>query len=106
MAGENGDRGPHYAVWGEDEQPIPLGVLTATEAEEVELGGALPPADVERTRRPSAAAITAERMLRTPAESPPSGWRRAAFRLSGGRVRVGPPAAELQKRELRARVKT
>ena len=55
---------------------------------------------------PTAADVTSERMLREHAEAPPSGWRRLLFRLTGGLVNAGPSAADVQRRELVARVKT
>jgi len=56
--------------------------------------------------RPSAVEFNEEHVLR-PAPGPPaSGWRRAAFRLTGGVIRIGPSAAERRNRELVGRVKT
>ncbi len=55
---------------------------------------------------PSAADMTPERMLRAQAEPPPSGWRRAVFLLTRGLVNLGPSAADVQRRELVARVKS
>ncbi|MEJ7792426.1 MAG: MinD/ParA family protein [Gaiellaceae bacterium] len=63
--------------------------------------------DGQATERRTAAEFSPERMLRTAAEGrPSSGWRLAAFRLSGGLVRVAPSAAEHRQRELIARVKS
>jgi putative peptide zinc metalloprotease protein len=54
----------------------------------------------------SAADVTPERMLRAHAEAPPAGWRRALFMLTRGLINPGPSAAERQRRELVARVKS
>lgn len=54
---------------------------------------------------PAASALTDEALLRPAAAPPPRGWRRAAYRLTGGAVNLGPDAAELEQRELRARVR-
>lgn len=55
---------------------------------------------------PSAADVTSERMLRAQAEPPPSGWRRAMFVATRGLVNPGPSAADRERRELVARVKS
>jgi putative peptide zinc metalloprotease protein len=54
----------------------------------------------------SAADVTQERMLRAPAQAPPSGWRRFLFHLTGGLINAGPSAADVQRRELVGRVKS
>ncbi len=76
--------GPAPAVADEDERPLP------------------------RAQRitPSAADVTSEHMLRAQAEAPPSGWRRVLFQLSRGTLNPGPSAADVQRRELVARVKS
>jgi putative peptide zinc metalloprotease protein len=45
-------------------------------------------------------------MLRAQAEAPPSGWRRAVFLLTRGLVNLRPSAADIQRRERVARVKS
>jgi putative peptide zinc metalloprotease protein len=59
-----------------------------------------------RTSAPTAADFTSERLLRARAEIPRSGLRRLVYRLSAGRVNLGPSSAELVERELVARAKT
>jgi putative peptide zinc metalloprotease protein len=54
----------------------------------------------------TAADFTAERYLRSDGEPPREGWRRALWWLTGGRVNLGPSAAELAERELIGRAKT
>lgn len=59
-----------------------------------------------RRRRPGARDFTEERMLRAPVEEPRTGWRRAVFQLTGGRVNLGPNEAEELERALIGRAKT
>src|SRR4051812_16582283 len=61
------------------------------------------PADATRL---SADEFTTERMLQRTSPAPSGGWRRALFSITGGRVALGPSAAELRRRELIATVKT
>lgn len=83
-----------------DERPIPL--TTA---------GAAPPVEeadtavrVARARR-SATEFSSERMLRGESEAPRDGLRLLVYRATGGRINLGPSAAERRERELGARVK-
>lgn len=109
MNRENG--GERLDLWAEPQTPVPL-VATeapATASREPSIDGDQPsakPNRVEPRTRLSAADFSAERMLRTPAQPPAGGWRRAVFHLTGGVVNVGPSAEELRQRELFARVKT
>jgi putative peptide zinc metalloprotease protein len=83
-----------------DSRPVPLGPAPAVGREDER--------PLPRSQRitPSAADITSERMLRAQAEPPPSGWRRALFQLTRGLVNPGPSAADCDRRELVARVKS
>jgi len=85
---------------GPDAQPVPLGPAPATVGE--------PERPLPRSQRvtPSAADVTSERMLRPQAEAPPSGWRHALFQLTRGLLNPGPSAADRERRELVARVKS
>jgi len=110
MPRENGEVADG-ALWSETETPVPLGSHSETAAlgEPASNGdraaASIPPRR-HRESEPSADDFAAERMLRTPARRPASGWRRALFHLSAGQIRVAPSAAELRHRELVARVKT
>src|SRR5687768_3210643 len=111
MAGgrENGEVAGEV-LWSETEEPVPLATRSQRTAL-VEPAGNGDRAAMNLPRRQqesesSAGDFAAERMLRTPARRPESGWRRALFHLSAGHVCVGPSAAELHYRELVARVKT
>ena len=114
MTQENGDRPESLGLWPDDEQPVPLLTAEHASTQPMEEGETARPAVLTRTsangratERRTAADFSPERMLRAPAGGrPSSGWRLAAFRLSGGLVRVAPSAAELRQRELIARVKT
>jgi len=90
----------------ESDSLVPLG-LPALEDQPREPTGlpAHEPSTWSRTA-PSAADVTSERMLRAHAEAPPSGWRRALFLLTRGLINPGPSAADVQRRELAARVKS
>ena len=55
---------------------------------------------------PRAAEFSDDYMLRRRSERPSSGWQRVLYDLSGGLVNVGPSRAELEERELVARVKS
>jgi len=103
---ENGDEGGLHSLWGDDEQPIPLGTAVASRPTRNRDQSPNPAAPTLGPRRNSAGELTAERMLRTTTVLPPSGWRRSVFRLTAGLVQVGPGPAELRQRELRSRVKT
>lgn len=84
----------------QEDAPIPLGKPAARpEPERTSL---------TRTARACCSAVdfTSERMLRAHAEAPQGGWRRVVYALTGGLVNLGPSAADLQRRELIARVKT
>src|SRR5262249_17715716 len=59
-----------------------------------------------RSVRPGAEEFTPERMIRPAPDAATSGWRRAVFSLSRGRIAIGPSREELRRRELLARVKT
>jgi putative peptide zinc metalloprotease protein len=81
--------------------------------EEADVVPILVSADDRGSRRPrprpprlTAADFTPERMLRSGGHPPDDGWRRAVYRLSGGRLVVPAGAAELRHRELIASVKT
>ena len=52
----------------------------------------------------TAAAFTEAEVLHARPAPPPAGWRRSVWRLTGGRVRPGPSAAERRERELLDRV--
>lgn len=114
MAGENGDLDGAKALWSDGEAPVPLfGSDTAADlSRAVSRNGDETPAGSRHETLPvdlvagSAAEFAPERMLRPAAGPPESGWRRTAFRLTGGLVRIEPSAAELRHRELIARVKT
>jgi putative peptide zinc metalloprotease protein len=97
-------------VWLETEAPVPLGSHSqSTALVEPASNGDRAASSLPRPQHesePSADDFAAERMLRTPARRPDSGWRRALFHLSAGHVCVAPSAAELRHRELVARVKT
>jgi putative peptide zinc metalloprotease protein len=86
---------------------VPLGLPPEEHGARVPVG--LPDHDL-RTRTEgaalSAADVTQERMLRAHAEAPPSGWRRLLFRMTGGLINAGPSGADVQRRELVARVKS
>ena len=105
MSRENGDEGDLRGLWADDERPIPL--ATAVAPRSAGNNGDQPSsAAPTQPRRTSAGELTAERMLRTATEAPPSGWRRTVFRITGGLVDVGPGPGEQRERELRSRVKT
>lgn len=55
---------------------------------------------------PTAAALTSERMLRQQSPAPESGVRRALFRVSGGRLNLGPSRDDQRRRQLLALVRT
>jgi len=85
---------------------VPLGLPSLEDQPRVPV--ALPDHDSPRRAERlglSAADVTQERMLRAPAEAPPSGWRRFLFKLTGGLVNAGPSASDVQRRELVGRVK-
>ena len=109
MPSENGEVA-NGALWSETEAPVPLGSHTQNTAlVEPASNGDRAASYLPRRHHesePSADDFAAERMLRTPARRPDSGWRRALFHLSAGHVCVAPSAAELRHRELVARVKT
>jgi putative peptide zinc metalloprotease protein len=83
-----------------DSRPVPLGPAPVVARDDER--------PLPRAQRvtPSAADITSERMLRAQAEPPPSGWRRALFQMTRGLVNPGPSAADRDRRELVARVKS
>lgn len=83
-----------------DSRPVPLGPAP------VRARGDERPLPRAQRITPSAADITSERMLRAQAEPPPSGWRRALFQVTRGLVNPGPSAADRDRRELVARVKS
>ena len=109
MPRENGEVADG-ALWSETEAPVPLGSHSqSTALVEPASNGDRAASSLPRRHHesePSADDFAAERMLRTPARRPDSGWRRALFHLSAGHVCVAPSAAELRHRELVARVKT
>jgi len=86
---------------------VPLGLPSLENQPRVPV--ALPDHDQQRRVERSglsAADVTQERMLRAPAEAPPSGWRRFLFKLTGGLINAGPSTSDLQRRELVGRVKS
>ena len=86
---------------------VEIGLPPADSAHRIPV--ALPDHDPRRqaeARTLSAADVTQERMLRAQVDAPPSGWRRLLFRLTGGLINAGPSAADVQRRELVARVKS
>jgi putative peptide zinc metalloprotease protein len=86
---------------------VPLGLPEVEAAGHVPVE--LPDHDLRRRAQRgmlSAADVTQERMLRAPAEAPPSGWRRFLFHLTGGLINAGPSTADMQHRELVGRVKS
>jgi putative peptide zinc metalloprotease protein len=58
-----------------------------------------------RASVPTATDFTSERLLRPRAEIPRSGLRRLLYRLTGGRMNLGPSQAELAERAMIARAK-
>ena len=58
-----------------------------------------------RAAAPTATDFTSERLLRPRAEVPRSGLRRLIYRLTGGRVNLGPSQTELAERDMVARAK-
>src|SRR4051812_36202818 len=58
-----------------------------------------------RAAAPTATDFTSERLLRPRAEVPRSGLRRLIYRLTGGRVNLGPSPAALAERAMVARAK-
>src|SRR3712207_358707 len=102
MSGTNGGDSERLGLWSEAEEPIPLRAPTPVDL--MANGAAL---QVEQApNHPTAADFASERMLRTGARPPASGWRLALYTLTGGLVHVGPSDAELRQRDLIARVKT
>lgn len=85
---------------------VPLGLPPTTPDAARERPAGPAPEPARQRVLPSAADVTSERMLRAQAEAPPSGWRRAVFLLTRGLVNLGPSAADIQRRELVARVKS
>ncbi|MBV9206179.1 MAG: AAA family ATPase [Actinobacteria bacterium] len=60
--------------------------------------GPLPPESVD--------SLTAESLLPGKRTAPGSGWRRGVYRVTGGLLRFGEPAAEIRRRDLISRVRT
>jgi len=58
-----------------------------------------------RATSPTASDFTSERLLRPKTEVPRSGLRRVVYRLTGGKLNLGPSRAELAERDLVARAK-
>ncbi len=59
-----------------------------------------------RRRPASAGDFDSATMLRSRVEAPGSGWRRALFKMTGGKLNPGPSAVEIRERELIGRVRT
>ena len=55
---------------------------------------------VRRHPEPSALDFSSDQMLRSRAEPPRDGWRRVLYKLSAGKINVGPSEAEKREREL------
>lgn len=108
MTEQDGIGRDSLGLWTEDEQPVPLPTAEPAAPSAESANGGQPDRDrpPESRVRPSAADFSPERMLRLAPRRPASGWRRAAFDLTGGLVQVGPSSSELRQRELVARVKT
>jgi putative peptide zinc metalloprotease protein len=107
MGRENGEP---QGLWPQDEDVVPMASATAILAPSADGDRApsdpvaeAPPA---RSPRPTAGEFTPERMMQPTSKSPPRGWRRTLYLLSGGVVALAPSPAELRHRELVARVKT
>jgi len=80
------------------------GSLTAADVGGEEAPAPRRPAQ-RRTASPTASDFTSERLLRPKTEVPRSGFRRAVYRLTGGKLNLGPSRAELAERDLVARAK-
>jgi putative peptide zinc metalloprotease protein len=102
----NGDFEGTASLWHDDGPPVPLRGPGAAEelAERAPSNGDGAPARPTHTMV-TASDFSAERMLRSAAEAPVRGWRRAVYRLTGGLVHVGPSAADIRYRELVAAAK-
>jgi len=101
MSATNNNR-RELGLWRSEDELVPLASITAT-------AGA-PDADAIQqssgASRQTAAAFTAERMLRPATAAPARGWRRCLYVLTGGLVSVGPSQAELRRRHLVSVVKS
>jgi len=62
------------------------------------------PAESTRAIAGSASDFAPDRMLRSKADQPQSGWRRVLHKVTGGLVNAGPSAREMRERELLATV--
>jgi putative peptide zinc metalloprotease protein len=85
-------------LWPSDEDVVPI-VAPRGDADHARGRRLRPP-------RLTAADFTPERMLRSKAQPPADGWRRAFYVATRGAVAVGPSAAERRRRELVAHVTT
>jgi len=95
---------PEEALEGIDAAPAPAWVDAA------------PPVDPPRASRggsasqpesrPTAASLTADRVLRQRGSAPKRGWRKAVLNFTGGQVNLGPSPRERRERELHKRVRT
>src|SRR5262245_40053106 len=105
----NGENGEPYGLRPDEDGIVPLSLSSVVVASpngnraRVELDGEPSPG---RSARPGAEEFTPERMIRPAPDAATSGWRRAVFSLSRGRIAIGPSREELRRRELLARVKT
>jgi putative peptide zinc metalloprotease protein len=107
MSRENGQ--PH-CLWPHEDEVVPMSATTAVvtrssngDRSDIELEEDPAPVGFSRL---TAGEFTPERMLRSTADVPARGWRRALFVVSGGLVSIGPSPEELRQRELVAEVKT
>jgi len=89
--------GEHRSSDGPDE---PAGDLTPYPRAPVS------PSRLPRQRPASAGDFDAATMMRSSAEPPRSGWRRALFKMTRGKLNPGPSGVEVRERELIGRVRT
>jgi len=73
------------------------GSLTTADGEAEDAPAPRRPAQ-RRATSPTASDFTSERLLRPKTEVPRSGFRRAVYRLTGGKLNLGPSRAELAER--------
>src|SRR4051812_25462161 len=98
MSRMNGDAVGSVATTA-PEQPVPLPLAADGRAHALDGQLALP-TDPPAPLPVTAAAFTEELMLRDRTMVPARGWRHVLFRVTAGRVTVGPSAAEVREREL------
>ena len=98
------------ALWPQEKDVVPMTSATRISAstangDRAQSDGAVHPRPA-RPPRLTAADFTPERMLRSSAQLPADGWRRALYLLSAGVISISPSVAELRQRELVTQVKT